>query len=82
MYVGLIVTVMCGIAMLKGQNWSRYLYVIWSIIGTVIGITTSPMKAVMIPGIVVFLVIAFFLFRPKANAFFLSSEISHDSQGV
>jgi hypothetical protein len=82
MYLGLIITVISGISILKGKNWSRYLYVIWSIIGFVIGITTSPMKAAMIPGGVIFLVIAFFLFRPKINEFFLPSELSNDSQGI
>lgn len=70
MYMGVIVAFVSGIAMLKGQNWARFLYVIWSIIGFVTGMTTSPMKAVMIPGLVIFLVIVFFLFRPKANEYF------------
>lgn len=82
MYVGMIITVISGISILKGQNWSRYLYVIWSIIGFAIGITTSPMKVAMIPGIAVFLVFAFFLFRPKANEYFLPSGLSNDSTGV
>jgi hypothetical protein len=69
-YVGLLIMIVSGAAMLKGCNWARFLYVIWSIIGFLVGITTSPMKAAMIPGFVVFLIVAFFLFRPKANAFF------------
>ena len=73
-YVGLFIMIVSGIALLKGQNWARFLYVIWSLIGFVIGIATSPMKAAMIPGFVVFLIVAFFLFRPKASAFFASSE--------
>lgn len=70
MYFGLLVTFVSGMAMLKRQNWARLLYVGWSIIGFVIGITTSPMKAAMIPGLIIFLVIVFFLFRPKANEYF------------
>jgi hypothetical protein len=73
-YIGLLVTIGSGIAMLKGANWARYLYVIWNLVGFVIGIATSPMKAAMIPSFVVFLVIAFFLFRPKATAFFVPHE--------
>ena len=75
MYVGLFIMIVCGIAMLKGQNWARLLYVIWSIIGFVVGIATSPFKAAMIPGIVIFLIAAFFLFRPKANAYFAGTEV-------
>lgn len=82
MFTGLVITVICGISILKGQNWSRYLYAIWSIIGYVIGLTTSPMKAALIPGVILFLVITFVLFRPKANVYFLPSELSNDSQGI
>jgi hypothetical protein len=73
-YAGLLVMIVSGIAMLKGKNWARLLYVIWSLVGFVIGIATSPMKAAMIPSFVVFLVVAFFLFRPKATAFFAPHE--------
>jgi hypothetical protein len=55
MFAGLLIMFVCGIAMLKGQNWARLLYVGWSIIGIIIGIATSPMKAMMIPGIIIFL---------------------------
>ncbi len=74
MYAGLLVTLVCSVAMLKGQNWARLLYVGWSTIGFIIGIATSPLKAFMIPGIIVFLIIAFFLFRPKANEYFKATE--------
>lgn len=80
MYVGLLITLISGIAMLKGQNWARLLYVIWSIIGFGIGIATSPMKAAMIPGLVVFLIVAFFLFRPKANGYFAGTEVQSDAE--
>jgi hypothetical protein len=70
MYAGLLVMFVSAIAMLKGQNWARFLYVIWSVVGFAIGLATSPMKAALVPGIVVLVVIAFFLFRPKANEYF------------
>lgn len=73
-YAGLLVMIISGIAMLKGKNWARLLYIIWSLVGFSIGILTSPMKAAMIPGLVVFGVIVFFLFRPKASAFFVPQE--------
>jgi hypothetical protein len=80
MYVGLLITLISGIAMLKGQNWARFLYVIWSIIGFVIGIATSPMKVAMIPGFVLFLIVAFFLFRPKANEYFAGTGVQSDAE--
>jgi hypothetical protein len=29
LYAGLLITLVSGIAMLKGQNWARFLYVVW-----------------------------------------------------
>nr|WP_320016717.1 hypothetical protein [uncultured Desulfobacter sp.] len=69
-YAGILIMLISGIAMLKGQNWARFLYVIWSVIGFLIGIATSPMKVALIPSFVLLLVVAFFLFRPKVNEFF------------
>ena len=79
-YAGLLVMIVSGIAMLKGQNWGRLLYVIWSLIGFLIGVATSPMKLMMIPGGLFFAVVVFFLFRPKANQYFLATEATHDPQ--
>ncbi len=70
LYVGLLITIVCGIAMLKRQNWARLLYVGWGIFGSLVGVATSPMKLMMIPGIIGFLIFVFFLFRPKANKYF------------
>ena len=72
MYVGVGITIWCAMAMLGGQNWGRYVYVISSVIGLVVGVLTSPMKAALIPDFIIFLVIAFFLFGRKANEYFLS----------
>lgn len=71
-YIALLITLISGIAMLKGKNWSRFLYVSWSFVGFAFSLATSPIKAPLIPGFILFVVIAFFLFRPKANAFFTS----------
>lgn len=62
-YAGILIMLISGIAMLKGQNWARLLYVIWSVIGFLIGIATSSMKVALIPSFVLFLVVAFFLFH-------------------
>ena len=71
-YVGFLIMIVSGIAMLKGCNWARFLYVIWNIIWFLVGVITLPpiMMGVMIFGFVAPLIIAFFLFRPKATAFF------------
>ncbi len=73
-YAGLLITLVCGIAMLKGKNWARLLYVGWSVAGFLIAMVASPLKAFLIPGIIFFSIIAFFLFRPKANEYFKATE--------
>ena len=70
MYIGLLVSIVSGIGMLKKQNWARFLYVIWGAIGFLIGLFTSPMKMALIPGLLFFAIIVFFLFRPGANEYF------------
>jgi hypothetical protein len=70
MWSGALVTSGSGVMMLYRQNWARLLYVGWNILGIIIGLTTLPIKIMLLPGIVVFAIIAFFLFRPTANAYF------------
>lgn|GEM_PF-131352 len=70
LYVGWAVTLAAAVAMLFGKNWGRLLYVGWSVLGLVIGALISPMKLMLIPAALVPAILAFFLFRPKANAYF------------
>jgi len=81
-YVGLLVMLVSGVAMLKGQNWGRWLYVVGTAAGFLIGIITSPLKEAMIPGFVVFVVVTFFLFRPKANKYYSDRGTAHDTQSA
>lgn len=76
MYVDLLISLTCGVAMLKKQNWARLLYVGWSIVGFIYAFATSPLKTAMIPSVIVFLIVAFFLFRPRANEFFKIAEVA------
>ncbi|MFH1440926.1 MAG: hypothetical protein ABIH18_02630 [Candidatus Omnitrophota bacterium] len=70
MYIGLAIMVVSGIGMLKGQGWARLLYVVWGAIGFLVGLLTSPMKVAMIPGLIVFAIVVFFLYRPASNQYF------------
>lgn len=79
MYVGLIITVVAATAMLKGLVWGRSLYLGWGVVGLIIGTLTAPMKAALIPGALLLVVIGFFLYRPKANAFFQRPAAATDA---
>lgn len=79
LFGGLVINVIAAVAMLKGFAWGRTLYVVWSVIGLVIGLFTSPVKMVIIPGAVALAIIAFFLYRPKAAAWFNPSQAANDA---
>jgi len=40
--IGLAVTVVSGAAILGGRNWGRWLYIVWSVVGMIVGLATSP----------------------------------------
>lgn len=68
--LGGLITLACGFGILKGFNWSRFVYIGWSLIGTAISLATLPVTSIALLGLVFLAVIAFFLFRPTANAWF------------
>jgi cell division protein FtsW (lipid II flippase) len=79
--LGSMVMVASGIAMLKGRNWARFLFLIWSAITLLlIGLVTSPIKAILIPRLVLLAIITFLLFRPTVNSFFSESKSSDDAK--
>jgi hypothetical protein len=68
LYVGPILAVVCGVFMLRGCNWARWLLVVWfghNVIGNVLH---SPLK-LLLPGLL-FAVAVYYLFRPQATAYF------------
>ena len=68
--LGAIVNIVCAYGILKGMPWSRVLYVVWGVIGLVVGLYISPMKMVLVLSLVFLVVIAAFLFGNKANDWF------------
>jgi hypothetical protein len=77
-----VVTLVCAYGFLKGLPWSRVLYVVWGVIGLVVGYYTSPMKAALLVSLLILVVVAFLLFRENANdwfqarGFMLSREVA------
>ena len=66
--LGLLIS---GIAMLKGKNWARMMYIGLAIITLTVDLLTSIKSPLLyLPALMFLLVICFFLFRPKANVFF------------
>jgi hypothetical protein len=78
-YFGLLLSLVCGFGMLKGRDWSRKLYVGWSVIGLLIGLITSPLKLALLPGAVLLAIIAYFLLRQQATAWFVPQPVAADA---
>jgi hypothetical protein len=72
-YLGLSISILCAIFMLRAANWARLLYIAWGAIGLLFGLLASPEKLWLIPGILIYAIVVFFLLRPKASAYFTHS---------
>ncbi|WP_417760349.1 hypothetical protein [Shewanella sp.] len=66
----LFVLVINGFLLLKGNNVGRWLYIGWHLFSFALSMFNLSSKAVLIPGLIIFLLITFLLFRPNANAYF------------
>lgn len=80
-YLGGILALVCGAAMLKGKNWARLLYVVWEIIGFGISAATTSTKMALIPGLAIAVIIVLILFVPSSNAYFKGQNGSN-AQGA
>jgi hypothetical protein len=67
---GVIIDLIVAYGILKGQPWSRVLYVVWSVIGLVVGFFITPQKAYLVLGLIILVVFSIFLFSEKANGWF------------
>jgi hypothetical protein len=83
MYLGVLSYVVSGIAILKGQNFGRFIFIIWTVIFYAIRIARNPFATSIVPSMFMFLIIpVFFLFRPRANAYFAGRELNRDAKSI
>jgi len=68
--LGVMIDLIVAYGIFKGQPWSRVLYVVWGIIGLVVGFFILPQKAYLVFSLIVLVVISIFLFSAKANEYF------------
>jgi len=52
--VGPLVYLTGGYYLLRVLNWARYLYFTWTVLMFAISLATSPMKMMLLPGILIF----------------------------
>lgn len=67
-FVGPILAVVCGVFMLRGCNWARWLLVVWFEYNVIGNVLHSPLR-LLLPGLL-FAVAVYFLFRPQATVYF------------
>jgi hypothetical protein len=68
--LGVIIDLIVAYGIIKGQPWSRVLYVVWGIVGLVVGFFISPQKALLVLSLIILVVVSVFLFSEKANDWF------------
>jgi hypothetical protein len=68
--VGTLITLLSGYGILKGLNWSRFLYIGQSALVFAFTFFTMPVTSVLLLSLLFFAAIVFFLFRPIANGWF------------
>lgn len=68
--LGILVSLACAYGILKGFPWARVLYLVWGIIGLVVGLYISPIKAALVFSLVVLVVVCVFLWTNAANDWF------------
>lgn len=76
MALTIIILFASAILMLRGNILGRNMYLIFSVISIIYSLLTSPLIKMQIPSIILFFVIAFFLFRPNAKHFFANNNSS------
>ena len=74
MFAGVLVSMSCSIAMLKGKGWGRLFWVSWSSVSMVVGLVISPIPTMILLGMAPFLVAAVFLYRPAVSSYFSASQ--------
>ena len=77
-----IIIIVSGIALLKGLNWGRLLYLSFTPIAAVLSWLLYGFRPTAIIGIIFYLIVLFFLTQPPASTFFRSgaSEESNSKE--
>ncbi|HEY4231926.1 MAG TPA: hypothetical protein VGM76_00740, partial [Lacipirellulaceae bacterium] len=76
-----VIALVTGYYLLSGKNWSRILCVAWQSLELFYGFTVwGVIRWSVIPALLMYGVIAYFLFRPRANAFFAEGGVGLDEE--
>jgi hypothetical protein len=68
LHLARIIAVVCGVFMLYGFNWARWLLVAWIVFHIILSVLHSPLQLLM--HTLIFSIVLYFLFRQQASAYF------------
>ena len=71
-----LLAILCGVFMLRGSNWARWLLLVWIAYHVVLSAFHSLFELVIHS--LLFAVILFFLFRPRSSAYFRGTRHGND----
>jgi hypothetical protein len=72
--IGLVVCILCGVALLQRRRWARVLFVCLSAAMLGYGLTTVGHLAMIAPVALIVALLIWILFRPAATAWFGAGE--------
>ena len=64
------ISILCGFMMLDGRPWARKLYIGFNGASLLIQLVSAADKLMLLPALVIFAALVFFLLRPAANTYF------------
>ena len=68
--LGVVISLACAYGILKGQPWSRVLYLAWGIIGLVVSFYISAPSASTVFALIILVIVCAFLWTNAANDWF------------
>lgn len=80
-FAGMALTGICGVLILNGLNWARFLYVLQGAAGHTAFLATTPFRWIFVPGLLLFAVSLYVLFHPRSNAYFRGEHFPEDLRG-
>jgi hypothetical protein len=67
-----LIAIVCGVYMLRGGNWARWLALAWIVFHVVLSAFHSPFELAVHS--LLCAAVAYFLFRPRANQYFRAAK--------
>lgn len=75
-----LLAILCGVFMLRGSNWARWGLVVWLGYHVILSFLHTPVE--LLVHSLLFVAVLYFLFRPRASAYFRGTAVAVASPKV